>query len=61
MGTRLKQVSLAEASPEVKNIYKDFFGDRDPVASPELPPALPAIIGQPSPWFRICWCRRGIP
>jgi alkylhydroperoxidase family enzyme len=34
MGTRLKQVSLAEASPEVKNIYKDFFGDRDPVASP---------------------------
>jgi alkylhydroperoxidase family enzyme len=34
MGKRLKQVSLAEASPDVKNIYKDFFGDRDPVAQP---------------------------
>lgn len=34
MGNRLKQVSLAEASPEVKNVYKDFFGDRDPVARP---------------------------
>jgi len=34
MGNRLKQVSLAEASPEVRNIYKDFFGDRDPVAQP---------------------------
>jgi alkylhydroperoxidase family enzyme len=34
MGTRLKQVSLAEASPDVRNIYKDFFGDRDPVAQP---------------------------
>ena len=34
MGNRLKQVSLAEASPEVRNIYKDFFGARDPVAQP---------------------------
>lgn len=34
MGNRLKQVSLAEASPEVRKIYKDFFGDRDPVAQP---------------------------
>lgn len=34
MGDRLKQVSLAEASPEVRKIYKDFFGDRDPVAQP---------------------------
>jgi len=34
MGKRLKQVSLNEASPEIKKIYKDFFGDRDPVAQP---------------------------
>jgi alkylhydroperoxidase family enzyme len=34
MGTRLKQVSLEQASPEVRKIYQDFFGDRDPVAQP---------------------------
>jgi len=34
MGKRVKQVSLNEASPEIKKIYKDFFGDRDPVAQP---------------------------
>lgn len=34
MGNRLKQVSLKEASPEVRKIYKEFFGDRDPVAEP---------------------------
>jgi alkylhydroperoxidase family enzyme len=34
MGKRLKQVSLNEASPEIKKIYKDFFSDRDPVAQP---------------------------
>ncbi len=34
MGKRLKPVSLNEASPEIKKIYKDFFGDRDPVAQP---------------------------
>lgn len=34
MGNRLRQVSLAEASPEVRNIYQNFFGDRDPVAQP---------------------------
>lgn len=31
---RLRQVSKAEASPEVLAIYTDFFGDRDPVAEP---------------------------
>ncbi len=31
---RLRQVSKAEASPEVLAIYKEFFGDRDPVAEP---------------------------
>jgi alkylhydroperoxidase family enzyme len=34
MGNRLRQVSLAEASPEVRSIYQNFFGDRDPVAQP---------------------------
>jgi alkylhydroperoxidase family enzyme len=34
MGNRLKQVSLKEASPEVRKIYAQFFGDRDPVAAP---------------------------
>jgi alkylhydroperoxidase family enzyme len=31
---RLRQVSLAEATPEIKELYKQFFGDRDPVANP---------------------------
>ena len=31
---RLRQVSKAEASPEVLEIYRQFFGDRDPVAEP---------------------------
>jgi len=34
MGKRLRQVSLAEATPEVQKVYRDFFGDRDPVAKP---------------------------
>jgi len=34
MGSRLKQVSLKEASPEIREIYKQFFGERDPVAEP---------------------------
>jgi alkylhydroperoxidase family enzyme len=34
MGNRLKPVSLAEASPEVRKIYQEFFGERDPVAQP---------------------------
>src|SRR5947209_6221666 len=31
---RLGQVSKAEASPEIQELYKQFFGDRDPVAHP---------------------------
>ena len=34
MGNRLRQVSLKEASPEIREVYKQFFGDRDPVAEP---------------------------
>ena len=31
---RLRQVSKAEAPPEVLEIYRQFFGERDPVAEP---------------------------
>ena len=31
---RLRQVSKAEAPPEVLEVYRQFFGDRDPVAEP---------------------------
>jgi len=31
---RLKQVSLAEATPDVKEVYNQFFHGRDPVAEP---------------------------
>ncbi|HEY6418126.1 MAG TPA: carboxymuconolactone decarboxylase family protein [Candidatus Binataceae bacterium] len=31
---RLRQVSLADASPEIRELYKGLFGDRDPVAQP---------------------------
>jgi alkylhydroperoxidase family enzyme len=34
MAGRLRQVSLAEAPPEIKELYKQFFGDRDPVKEP---------------------------
>src|SRR5438270_13501840 len=34
MGNRLKQVGLNEASPETREIYRQFFGERDPVAEP---------------------------
>jgi hypothetical protein len=34
MGDRLRQMSLSEASPEIRKIYQNFFGDRDPVAQP---------------------------
>jgi alkylhydroperoxidase family enzyme len=34
MGNRLRQVNLSEASPEIRKIYQNFFGDRDPVAQP---------------------------
>src|SRR3954470_21366206 len=31
---RLHQVSKTEANPEVLAIFREFFGDRDPVAEP---------------------------
>jgi len=31
---RLRQVSKAEATPEIQELYKQFFGDRDPLAEP---------------------------
>jgi len=34
MGNRVRQVSLAEAAPEVCKLYRQIFGDRDPVAQP---------------------------
>jgi alkylhydroperoxidase family enzyme len=34
MGKRLRPVPRAEAPAEVQEIYKEFFGDRDPVANP---------------------------
>ena len=34
MGNRVKQVSLAEATPETRAIYNRVFGDKDPVAHP---------------------------
>jgi alkylhydroperoxidase family enzyme len=38
---RLRQVSKAEASPEILEIYRQFFGDRDPVAEPGTPTGTP--------------------
>ncbi len=34
MGNRVRQVNLAEATPEVRKLYRQIFGDRDPVAQP---------------------------
>jgi alkylhydroperoxidase family enzyme len=34
MGNRVRQVSLAEAAPEARKLYRQIFGDRDPVAQP---------------------------
>jgi len=34
MENRVRQVSLAEAAPEVRKLYQRIFGDRDPVARP---------------------------
>jgi alkylhydroperoxidase family enzyme len=34
MGNRVRQVSLVEAPPEIRAIYKQVFGDRDPVKQP---------------------------
>lgn len=38
---RLRQVSKAEASPEVLEVYTQFFGDRDPVAEPSTATGTP--------------------
>ena len=38
---RLRQVSKAEASPQIQELYKQFFGDRDPVAQPGTPTGTP--------------------
>src|SRR3989441_2115963 len=34
MGNRLRKISKAEATREVLEIYRQFFGERDPVAEP---------------------------
>jgi alkylhydroperoxidase family enzyme len=34
MGNRIRQVSLSEAPPEVRKLYQQIFGDRDPVSQP---------------------------
>ena len=34
MGNRVKEVTLGEATPEIRAIYRQVFGDRDPVAEP---------------------------
>ena len=44
---RLRQVSLSEASPEVVEMYKLLFGDRDPVAEPGT------ATGTPGDWWTV--------
>jgi alkylhydroperoxidase family enzyme len=34
MGSRIREVSLAEATPTTREIYQKIFGERDPVAEP---------------------------
>src|SRR6266851_5675311 len=34
MGDRVREVGLAEATPETRKIYQQIFGERDPVAEP---------------------------
>jgi alkylhydroperoxidase family enzyme len=34
VGNRVRQVSLSEAAPEIRKLYQQMFGDRDPVAQP---------------------------
>jgi alkylhydroperoxidase family enzyme len=43
--SRLRQVSRAEATPEVAALYGDLFGDRDPVANPGT------ATGTPGNWW----------
>ncbi len=44
---RLRQVSRAEAGPEVLATYKRLFGDRDPVAEPGT------ATGTPGDWWTV--------
>ncbi|HVI33905.1 carboxymuconolactone decarboxylase family protein [Phenylobacterium sp.] len=44
---RLKQVSRAEAPPEVLPFYEQMFGDRDPVAEPGT------ATGTPGDWWTV--------
>src|ERR1700752_3642157 len=41
MGNRVRQVSLSEATPEVRKLYQQIFGDRDPGAKPGTPAGPP--------------------
>jgi len=41
MGNRVRQVSLAEAPSDVRKIYQQIFGDRDPVAQPSTATGSP--------------------
>ena len=34
MGNRVRQVPLSEATPEIRKLYQQIFGDRNPVAQP---------------------------
>jgi len=44
---RLKQVSKADATPEVQQVYERLFGDRDPVAQPGT------ATGTPGNWWTV--------
>ncbi len=44
---RLRQVTRAEAPPEVAEIYQRLFGDRDPVAEPGT------ATGTPGDWWTV--------
>ena len=44
---RLRQVPLAEANADVKQIYQRLFGDRDPVAQPGT------ATGTPGDWWTV--------
>ena len=50
MGKRVKEVSLAEATPDTRAIYQRVFGDKDPVAQPGTSTGSPEITGPPSRW-----------
>ena len=55
---RLKQVSKAEASAEIRELYKQFFGDRDPVAQPGTATGTPGDYWTTLRWRPICFSTR---